>query len=98
LAVITHILSKAEVVAFGKVLTLPEIKQIIDKPGLKFVGFEVNAETRERYVRQFPDDPMATSLENWHEFEHANTNTFIGLYLFGCNACTIDDARADAGS
>ena len=67
---------------------LLQIAEIIGDLDLTFLGFEFdNPLEKERYLNQFPDDPSATSLHNWHIYEQNNTNTFIGLYLFWVQKC-----------
>ena len=63
--------------------TIPQIKDYLDKLGLKFCGFEAA-----RIVRNFkienthPEDPY--DLDKWHVFEEANPRTFAGMYQFWC--------------
>lgn len=63
-------------------MTLPELDAFIQSHGLRFIGFETDAHTRDAYHQQFPDDPAATSLLNWHRFEQEHPNTFISMYQF----------------
>lgn len=63
-------------------MTLPEIEHFIESHGLRFLGFETDAATLEAYHKQFPDDPAATDLSNWHQFEQTHPNTFISMYQF----------------
>ena len=63
--------------------TIPQIKDYLDKLGLKFCGFEAA-----RIVRNFkienthPEDPY--DLDKWQVFEEANPRTFAGMYQFWC--------------
>lgn len=63
--------------------TLPEIADVMNQVELRFVGFEFK-DSREtaRYRAQFPEDPAATSLSRWDEYEKQYNNAFMGLYLF----------------
>ena len=63
-------------------LTLPEIDSFLQSHGLKFIGFETDANTLDAYHHQFPNDPAATNLSNWHQFEQQHPNTFISMYQF----------------
>lgn len=63
-------------------LTLPEIDTFLQSHDLKFIGFETDANTLDAYRKQFPNDPSATNLSNWHQFEQQYPNTFISMYQF----------------
>ncbi len=63
-------------------LTLPEIDTFLKSHGLRFIGFETDANTLNTYRQTFPDDPAATNLSNWHQFEQRHTKTFISMYQF----------------
>ena len=64
--------------------TTLQIKKSIEELGLEFVGFQrpLAANALASYKATYPDDPYATDLENWHEFELKNPTTFIGMYQF----------------
>ncbi|MBA3239397.1 MAG: class I SAM-dependent methyltransferase [Parachlamydiaceae bacterium] len=63
--------------------TLPRIAAILEELGLKFMGFEMrDQKIIKKYQEQFPDDPQASSLVHWHQFEIDNPQTFTGMYLF----------------
>jgi SAM-dependent methyltransferase len=50
---------------------------------LEFLGFEPeDPVTLRAYRAEFPDDPAATSLENWERFELRHPDTFAGMYHF----------------
>jgi hypothetical protein len=38
--------------------------------------------SKNKDLKDFPEDKKDTSLENWHEFELDNSNTFSGMYHF----------------
>ena len=63
-------------------LTLPEIDAFLQAHGLRFIGFETDANTLNTYRQEFPNDPAATNLSNWHQFEQRHPNTFISMYQF----------------
>ena len=63
--------------------TIPEIKDCLDELDLVFCGFE-----SDHLVRYFKtintglDDPY--NLDKWNDFEHANPDSFAGMYQFWC--------------
>ena len=63
--------------------TIPQIKDCLDKLGLRFCGFKT-----EKIVQNFnlnnakPDD--AYNLDKWKAYEQANPFTFAGMYDFWC--------------
>ena len=63
-------------------LSLPEIDAFLQSHGLRFIGFETSAHTLTTYRQEFPDDPSATNLSNWHQFEQRHPDTFISMYQF----------------
>jgi len=67
---------------------LPEIKRIALELGLSFEGFNVGRDTLTRYRERFPRDPMGLDIDNWHQFEQANPQTFTGGYIFWCRKIT----------
>ena len=63
--------------------TLPEIATALEQLGLEFIGFELSdTQVYTRYRDRFPDDPRATSLAHWHEYEESYPETFAGMYTF----------------
>ena len=63
-------------------MTLPEINAFLQSHGLRFIGFETDATTLSTYHNAFPDDPAATNLCNWHQYEQQHPQTFISMYQF----------------
>jgi tetratricopeptide (TPR) repeat protein/SAM-dependent methyltransferase len=63
-------------------MTLSEINAFVDQNDLAFMGFDLDSNVIDKYRRQFPDDPAATNLKHWQEFEIQNPNTFLGMYIF----------------
>ena len=62
-------------------LTLPEIRDMIKKLGLEFIGFALDDLSNAiQYQRMFPQDPNMLSLELWDQFERAHPTTFRGCY------------------
>lgn len=67
--------------------TLPEIAGLLDRNRLDFIGFELpDARIRSCYLAEYPDDPRMTDLHNWDRFEQEHPDTFIGMYVFWCQA------------
>ena len=63
--------------------TIPQISKILEDLGLEFLGFSfTNQSIVKNYSKSFPDDKANISLNNWHQFEIRNPNTFIGMYQF----------------
>ena len=63
--------------------TLPEISKILKDLNLEFLGFiHANPLVKKKYSNYFPDDKKNTSLDNWHEFEKRNPDTFVSMYNF----------------
>ena len=61
------------------------IKQLLDRYGLTFLGFQINDRKIEQaYRSEYPDDPDMLSLDNWHQFEQKNPYIFKGMYQFHC--------------
>lgn len=64
---------------------LVEIKTLLDRYGLAFLGFSnLDKEVKATYKQQYPADPALVSLDNWHEFEQKNPYIFKGMYQFHC--------------
>jgi tetratricopeptide (TPR) repeat protein/2-polyprenyl-3-methyl-5-hydroxy-6-metoxy-1,4-benzoquinol methylase len=64
-------------------MTLPEIKSFIEANDLEFVGFALDAATREFFSARFPDPAALADLDRWHAFENEMPQTFAGMYQFG---------------
>ena len=63
--------------------TLPDLDALLKRAGLEFLGFELyHPWDRAAYLAAFPDDPAATSLDNWHRFERDHPDTFANTYTF----------------
>lgn len=63
-------------------LTLPDIQTFCLENGLTLLGFDIEPEVTAAYLRRFPDDPAATNLSHWHDFELERPDTFIEMYQF----------------
>jgi 2-polyprenyl-3-methyl-5-hydroxy-6-metoxy-1,4-benzoquinol methylase/tetratricopeptide (TPR) repeat protein len=62
--------------------TLLEIKSFLATSGVQFAGFFVDALTRNRFTKRFPDKAAMTDLDCWHAFETETPGTFVGMYQF----------------
>lgn len=61
--------------------TCLSIKQMIEELGLELLNFGVRVpRMKEKYLATYTDDPKGLSLENWHEFEQKNPNSFRRMY------------------
>jgi len=63
-------------------LTIPEIATVIEREGLVFLGFELDAKTIERFRQQHPAAEALVDLNAWNAFERANPRTFRNMYMF----------------
>jgi SAM-dependent methyltransferase len=63
-------------------LTLDQIESFVSEVGLEFIGFELDPPVLHDYRRRFTNDPSATNLLNWAQFELDNPDTFIAMYQF----------------
>jgi len=65
-------------------LGLPQIKEFLDREGLAFIGFELDARTLQEYRARYPHDASMTNLELWNAFEGDRPETFAAMYQFWC--------------
>ncbi|MFN3235444.1 MAG: class I SAM-dependent methyltransferase [Pseudomonadales bacterium] len=64
---------------------LPQIKALLERYNLEFLGFTgINEEIIREYRKQFAYDPEGLSLDNWHQFEQENPFIFKAMYQFHC--------------
>lgn len=62
---------------------LLEIKEWLMRNDLIFCGFEFPSKSiLQAYRSQYPNDPRAVNLENWHQFEAENPDFFCAMYQF----------------
>ncbi|MBC7918273.1 MAG: tetratricopeptide repeat protein [Rhodoferax sp.] len=61
---------------------LHAIARFLQEQGLTFLGFETDPHVLAAYRHRFPDDPAATDLAHWQEFEDANPDVFFNMYQF----------------
>ena len=62
--------------------TIPEIAAFLNEHGLLFHGFELEPAIIEQFQERYPGGEALTNLDNWHEFETANPDTFWHMYVF----------------
>ena len=63
--------------------TIPEIAKILKNLNLEFLGFNfVNPLIKKAFSKSFPYDKKNISLDNWHQFEIDNPDTFYNMYQF----------------
>ena len=63
-------------------IDLLELKGLLARNGLRFLGFDLDGAAKQTYLQQFPDDPAAIDLDHWQTFEQNHPDTFIGMYQF----------------
>ena len=63
--------------------TLPQIKNCLDKLGLKFCGFENEAATS-KFKELHGNEADIYDLKLWHQYEERKPRTFAGMYQFWC--------------
>ena len=49
---------------------------------MQFLGFELPPETLAAFRQRYSDPAALTDLDHWQEFEAANRDTFLGMYIF----------------
>jgi hypothetical protein len=62
--------------------TVPQIKNFLAERQLLFFGFELPPETLAAFQKRYPADAALTDLDCWHDFETANPEAFLGMYIF----------------
>ena len=63
--------------------TISEIREIIENYKLEFLNFIITDPLiKLKYLKNFPNDIMQNSLNNWEKFEIDNPNIFNGMYQF----------------
>lgn len=62
--------------------TIPQLRDVLAKHNLEFMGFKDSTSVLADYVARFPDDPRGVNFENWHRFETDNPDAFKGMYHF----------------
>jgi SAM-dependent methyltransferase len=62
--------------------TIPDIAAFLNQHELVFHGFELEPAIVERFQQRYPRAEALTNLDDWHEFETANPDTFWHMYVF----------------
>ena len=57
-----------------------EIKHLLNRLQLQFIGFEGIEQSKQIYRHTFPDDSSMTNLDNWGTFEEKYPDTFTEMY------------------
>jgi tetratricopeptide (TPR) repeat protein len=68
--------------------TLPQIKTLLARLDLEFLGFSLAPEILNAYATRFPEDAAMTNLDHWHAFESDRPYTFAGMYQFWAQSVT----------
>jgi len=63
--------------------TLPQIKNCMEKLGLKFCGFE-NKNAISNFKKFHGKEADIYDLALWHQYEENNPQSFSGMYVFWC--------------
>ena len=63
--------------------TLPQIKNCLEKLGLKFCGFE-NEVAASNFRELYGIEADIYDFELWHQYEERNPQAFAGMYQFWC--------------
>lgn len=59
-----------------------ELKAMIERQQLEFLGFVVPESVRADYGQRFPDDPRMVDLSHWQAFEQEHPALFAGMFQF----------------
>ena len=65
--------------------TIQQLKEILIKNKLNFLGFFLPKEIKNFYGKYFPQDTQQIKLENWEKFENKHPATFNAMYQFWVN-------------
>jgi SAM-dependent methyltransferase len=63
---------------------LSEIASMLDRAGLRFLGFEPNARTLQQFRGLYSSAEDLADLGKWDEYENRFPDTFTGMYQFWC--------------
>jgi SAM-dependent methyltransferase len=63
--------------------TIPQIKECLEKLGLKFCGFE-NKDVISNFKKFHRKEVDIYDLALWHQYEENNSRSFGGMYVFWC--------------
>lgn len=62
--------------------SLPEIRALLDRLGLDFVGLHVEPSLLQRFQTRFPQADAVHDLTLWHAYETEHPTSFVGMYQF----------------
>ncbi|GGX50632.1 class I SAM-dependent methyltransferase [Saccharospirillum salsuginis] len=62
--------------------TIPQLKSLLDRHELEFLGFVTSEAIQQRFKQLTPDTPSLRDLDAWHQFEQQEPTTFSGMYQF----------------
>ena len=68
--------------------TIPQLKEYMEKLGLKFCGFEMDSASHFRQTNTNTNDLY--DLDKWQAYEEANPKTFARMYQFWCQKADSD--------
>ena len=64
--------------------TIPQIKDLLNKLDLEFLGFQKKDNRINKFLQKYPDPAQQLDLDLWDKFEQDHPETFIGMYMFNC--------------
>jgi SAM-dependent methyltransferase len=65
---------------------LPQISRWLEEARLRFVGFDpLRPTVRSKFIARYGKGALS-NLESWDDFEKAHPETFLGMYVFWCQA------------
>lgn len=64
---------------------LPDIDDMLQELGLRFLGFETVPEVMAAFKRRYPQRGSETDLALWDKFEQGHQDIFWGMYQFWCS-------------
>ena len=65
-----------------KCYSLIEIKDMIEKANLEFLGFTLSKDIKDKYMETNKDIKSLKDLQQWDKFERMNPNSFREMYQF----------------
>jgi SAM-dependent methyltransferase len=75
---------------------LPEIENMLQKLGLRFLGFETAPETMSVFKSRYPKRGSETDMALWDRYEQEHQDIFWGMYQFWCSRSRIKMQPEDA--
>ncbi|MBU2863150.1 methyltransferase domain-containing protein [Reinekea forsetii] len=59
-----------------------ELKQMINKAHLSFLGFILPEQVKRDYLADYPEDKRLVDLDCWQQYEKKHPDTFAGMFQF----------------